>query len=468
MTLHDILDYITTCERKIGLEDLFENAPIKHVYFQISLPVVMGMLASMIYNLADTFFVAQTGNTDLVAGITVCTPLFMFMLAIGDVFGIGGSSVISRLFGQKKYAKSVRTSSACFYYSIGLGIVITIFLLIFEKPILHLLGATRTTLPYALAFYRVYVIGAPIVITTLTPTNLIRTEGLAKQSMLATIYGIALSLILDPIFIFKMRWGAAGVALSNLLGYVLELGYLIYYTIRDCHYVNVNIHQAHINWTEFKEILAIGIPGSVTNLMQSFGIALLNNFLASYGATQVAAMGITQKIASVVILVMVGFAFGAQPLIGYNYGAKNVSRFKEALDFDLLVEVGYAILFSMILMLVAPFLIKIFMNKSVIINAGTYMLRACLTTTPFIGAILVFTTVFQSAGKAWSAFTMSFARQGVVYLVTMIICSSILGFHGVVWAQPVADVITFFIGWMLYRGEFQKWLHQSKDAADGQ
>lgn len=447
-------------ERKIGLEDLFENAPIKHVYFKISLPVVMGMLASMIYNLADTFFVAQTGNTNLVAGITVCTPLFMFMLAVGDIFGIGGSSVISRLFGQKKHEQSERTSSACFYYSIILGIIITVCLLLFEKPILRLLGATHSTLPYATAFYRVYVVGSPIVITSLTPTNLIRTEGLAKQSMLATVYGIALSLILDPIFLFGFKWGAAGVALSNLLGYTLELGYLIYYTIRDCHYININFHLAHVSWKEFKEVLAIGIPGSITNLMQSFGIALLNNFLASYGSSQVAAMGITQKISSVVILVMVGFAFGAQPLIGYNYGAKNVKRFKEALDFDLLIEVGYAIVFSVVLMLIAPFLIKIFMNKPIIVSVGSYMLRVCLTTTPFIGAILVFTTVFQSAGKAWSAFTMSFARQGAVYLVTMVVCSTVFGFHGVVWAQPVADVITFFIGWMLYRGEFRKWIHQ--------
>ena len=280
--------------------------------------------------------------------------------------------------------------------------------------------------------------------------------------MLATVYGIIVSLILDPIFIFGLKWGAAGVALSNLLGYALELVLLIYYTVRDCKYINVDIKRAHINWKEFREVLAIGIPGSITNLMQSFGIALLNNFLAAYGADQVAAMGITQKIASIITLVMVGFAFGAQPLIGYNYGAKNVKRFKEALDFDLLIEVGYAIIFSIILMIIAPFLIKIFMNKPIIVSLGAYMLRACLTTTPFIGAILVFTTVFQSAGKAWSAFTMSFARQGVVYLITMLACSAFFGFHGVVWAQPVADVITFAIGLLLYRGDFHKWMQQNE------
>ena len=443
------------------MDELFEKAPIKQVYFKISLPVVMAMLASMVYNLADTFFIAKTNNTDLVAGITICTPLFMFMLALGDIFGIGGSSLISRLFGQKEYEKSARISSFCFYYSIVLGIIVMILMLIFEKPILHLLGATEETYQYAADFYRIFVAGSPIVITTLVPTNIIRTEGFAKQSMMATIYGIILSLILDPIFIFGFNWGTAGMAVSNILGYALELGVLIYYTVRDCEHVNVDIKKAHVNIAEVRDVLAIGIPASVTNLMQSFGIALLNNYLASYGAAEVAAMGITQKIASIISLVMIGFAFGAQPLIGYNYGAKNVKRFKEALHFDLLIEVVYAIIFSIILMLFAPILIKIFMNDSQIIELGTYMLRVCLSTTPFIGAILVFTTVFQSAGKAWSAFTMSFARQGFVYLITMFICASLLGYHGVIWAQPAADVITFGIGLLLYRGDFRKWMQEN-------
>lgn len=444
------------------MDELFEKAPIKNVYFKISLPVVMGMLASMIFSLADTFFVAQTGNTDLVAGITVCTPMFMFMMALGDIFGLGGSSVISRLFGQKEHERSARISSVCFYYSLVMGLIVTALLLIFEKPILHILGATSATYPYAAAFYRVFALGSPLVIAELTPSNLIRTEGLAKQSMLAIVYGTALALILDPIFLFVFKWGAAGVALANILGYVLEFGFLIYYTHRDCKYITMDIKKARISWKDLKEVLAIGIPGSVTNLMQSFGMALLNNFLAKYGADQVAAMGITQKIYLIVMLVMIGFAFGAQPLIGYNYGARNAKRFKEALHFDLLVEIGYAVILSVILMIFAPYLVKIFMNKPEIVSLGTYMTRACLSTTPFIGAILVFTTVFQSAGKAWSAFIMALSRQGAVYLGTMLLCSYFFGLHGVVWAQPAADVITFGIGLLLYQGEFRKWIKQAE------
>lgn len=442
------------------MEELFEKAPIKRVYFKISLPVVMGMLASMIFSLADTFFVAQTGNTDLVAGITICTPMFMFMMALGDIFGLGGSSVISRLFGQKDYERSARISSACFYYSLAMGAIVTILLLIFEKPILHILGATDATYSYAADFYRVFALGSPLVVAELTPSNLIRTEGLAKQSMLAIVYGTILALILDPIFIFWFKWGAAGVALANILGYLLEFGLLIYYVHRDCKYITMDIHKARINWRDFRDVMAIGLPGSVTNLMQSFGMALLNNFLARYGANEVAAMGITQKIYLIVMLVMIGFAFGAQPLIGYNYGAKNVKRFKETLHFDLLVEIGYSVILSVILMIFAPFLVKIFMNDPEIIDLGTYMVRACLSTTPFIGAILVFTTVFQSAGKGWSAFIMAISRQGVIYLIAMIVCAQLYGFHGVIWAQPVADVITFVIGLLLYRGEFRRWIKQ--------
>ena len=190
--------------------------------------------------------------------------------------------------------------------------------------------------------------------------------------------------------------------------------------------------------------------------MQTFGMALLNNYLVIYGNDKVAAMGITQKVYGIVTLVLVGFAFGAQPLIGYNYGAKNTKRFREVLRYDFKVEVVYAIIASLILIVLSPFVIKLFMNNPQIIADGSYMLRVCLLTTPFIGAILVYTTVFQSAGKGWSALVMSISRQGVVYFISMVVMAKILGYHGVVMAQPVADILTCVIGYLIYQKDFRK------------
>lgn len=437
------------------MENLFEKEAIPKVYFKLALPVVLSMIVSMVYSLADTYFVAKTGNANLVAGVTIGAPLFSFMLAVGDIFGLGGSAIVSQLFGQKNYELSKRIASAAFYATVAICIFLTIILLIFEQPILHLLGAKPATYQYAADFYRVLVLGSIFIAVSLVPSNLIRTEGLAVQSMFATMVGTILAIILDPIFLFVFKWGAAGVALANVIGYAFNTGLLIYYVNTKSRYLSFNFKFARIGWSEWRQVIEIGIPASVTNFMQTFGMALLNNYLAPFGAASVAAMGITQKIYGIVILVLVGFAFGAQPLVGYCYGARNVERFKAVLRFDILVEVVYAMIFSLVLIILAPVLVRLFMKQPEIIAKGAYMLRACLATTPFIGLGMVLTTVFQSASKAMSALLMSISRQGVFYLIIMLLFSNLFGYHGVIWAQAVADILTTLMGIYLYKRSFR-------------
>lgn len=421
---------------------------------QLALPVVLGMVASMIYNLADTFFVAQTGNADLVAGIALGSPLFTFMLAVGDIFGLGGSAVISRALGKHDYKQSARVSSFCFYVAIALSLVLTGLLLIFEDPILNLLGATAATRPYVADFYRVLVIGSTFIIVSLVPGNIIRTEGLAQFSMIATISGTILTIILDPLFLFVFHWGASGVAFANVLGFAVNTGLLVLF-MRRAKSLSLAPKQAHISRPAFKAVIAVGIPASLTNLTQSFGMMLLNSYLAAYGAQAVAAMGIVQKIYMVVMMVMVGFAFGAQPLIGYTYGAKNWDRLRATLRYDLKIEGGYALICAIILITFAPQLIKLFMTQTAIVSMGTVMLRAMLITTPLVGFILVFTTVFQSVGAGTSALIMALSRQAVLLGLAIVILGYLFGLNGIIWAQPVADVLTCLIGWALYRRTFR-------------
>ena len=169
------------------MDELFAKAPIKKVYFKLAFPVVLGMITTMIYNLADTMFVAKTGNTDLVAGVTIGAPLFTFLIAVSDIFGLGGSSLISRLFGEKRYDLSKRISSFCLFGSVIVGIILTILLLVFAKP---------STYSYAFDFYRIIALGLVFIIFSLVPQNLIRTEGLAFEAMLSTMIGTILAIIL--------------------------------------------------------------------------------------------------------------------------------------------------------------------------------------------------------------------------------------------------------------------------------
>ncbi|MTV81847.1 MATE family efflux transporter [Lactobacillus sp. CRM56-3] len=434
--------------------ELFEKAPIPKAYFTLALPVVLGTVVSMIYNLTDTFFIAQTQNANLVAGITLCTPLFSMMIALGDMFGLGGSSAISRLLGQKKYQLAGRINSFCFYGALLLGVVVMICLFVFKKQGLGLLGVTPQTYQYANIFYEIMAVASVLIIVSLVPINTLRTEGLAVQSMIGTASGTVLKIFLDPLFIFGFHLGAAGAALATVVGYLVTDSILIGYTIFRARYLHLHIRKSRIPFVEIKDVLMIGLPASMTNFMTMLGTALMNNFLIVYGANKVAGFGIAIKVETIVIMVLVGFCFGSQALIGYNYGARNKERLKKIIQFDLLVNVGFAFIIALGLMVIAPGLCGLFMKNQGVVSAASYMLRWFLITTPFIGAAMVFTTMFQSVNQPLDAFIMSISRQGVVFTVVIIITAALMGYQGVIVSQPIADVITAVIGLGLYYRQF--------------
>ena len=441
--------------RKRGIymnnNDLFEKAPVSKAYFKLALPVVLSMVISLVYNMVDTYFVAQTQNTNLVAGVSLCAPIFTLMIALGDIFGIGGSSVISRLFGQKLDEKGKNVSGFCFYGAIVCGILVSIIMILAKNPILALLGTNKATLPYASQYYTYMALGATLIIVSLTPSNLMRTEGLATESMIGTITGSIVNIILDPIFILYLNMGAGGAAFATIIGYLASDLVFINLTLKKSKKLSISLKHTHITKNELTSIFTIGIPASITNLMSSFAMALTNNYLVAYGNDKVAAMGIVLKINMIVLLVMIGFAFGAQPLLGYNYGANNTKRLKEIIKFDLLVEIVFALCTSIILALFTPSFIKIFMKDVSIVQSGTLMLRCLLLSSPCVGIILVFTTLFQSEGKALPAFLLSIGRQGIVLLVCMMLLANVFGYIGIICSQMVTDIITAIIALGLYK-----------------
>lgn len=430
--------------------DLFEKVPISKAYFKLTLPVVLSMVISLVYNMVDTFFVAQTQNTNLVAGVSLCAPIFTLMIALGDIFGIGGSSVISRLFGQKQDEEGKNVSGFCFYGTIVCGILVSLIMMIARKPILTILGTNQATLPYASQYYTYMALGATLIIVSLTPSNLMRTEGLATESMIGTITGSIINMILDPIFILYLNMGAGGAAIATIIGYFASDLVFIYLTLKKSKKLSISLKHTHITKNEVISIFTIGIPASITNLMSSFAMAMTNNYLVTYGNDKVAAMGIVLKINMIVLLVMIGFAFGAQPLLGYNYGAHNTKRLKKIIKFDLFVEITFAVITSIILALFTPSFIKIFMNDPSIIQAGTLMLKFLLLSSPCVGIILVFTTLFQSEGKALPALLLSIGRQGIVFAIFLLL-SNIFGYYGIISSQMIADIITAIIALILYK-----------------
>lgn len=432
------------------MDKLFENTSIKRAYFILALPVVMSMAVTIIYNMVDTFFVAKTGNPTLVAGVSQGAPIFTLMIAIGDIFGLGGSSVISRLFGERRDKTARYISGYCFYASITCGLVVTALMFIFQAPVLHMLGASPATWKYAREYYLVIAGGATFIIFGLSPNNILRTEGLAPQAMIASITGTGINVVLNPIFIFTCGLGAAGSALATVVSNVIADVLMVYYLRTKSKKLTTSIRETKISGKLQREIYAIGIPASVTNIMVTFATALTNRYLIAYGANSVAAMGIAMKVNTVIIMVMVGFAFGAQPLIGYTYGARDERRFRETLRFDLGVVAGLALVLTVLMMVFAPQIIRLFMRDPEIVREGTGMLRWLASSTTIAGIIMVLTTTFQSMGKATPAFWLSFSRQGLIFLIAIVVLSYFFGYTGVLAAQACADVLTLVLAAFLY------------------
>lgn len=441
------------------MDQLFERSSIKKAYFTLAMPVVLSSAVIIIYNLVDTFFVSKTQNPDLVAGVSQGAPVFSLLIAIGDIFGLGGSSLISRLFGEKRDHEARLASGYCFYVSIIVEILMTIIMVAFQTPILHLLGATTATWQYVRESYLVIAFGAPFIVFGLTPTNILRTEGLAVQSMTASMVGTIFNIILNPIFIFPCGLGAAGSALATVVSNIIGDALMIYYLNVKSKKLTTSIHETRLSLALQKEIYSIGIPASITNIMVMFSMALTNRYLIAYGSTSVAAMGIANKINTIIFMVMVGFAFGAQLLIGYTYGAKNQKRFNEAVRFDILVVVVFGVVATLLMMLAAPLIIRLFMQDQTVISEGTTMIRWLASSTTLGGCILVFTTMFQSMGKAVPAFWLSVSRQGLIFLVCIVVLHRLFGYWGIVSAQAASDVLTLLLAvlmWQKNRPHFKK------------
>ena len=399
--------------------------------------------------------VGIAGNLLNTLMIVVLTMLVALPIGVGAAVYLNEYAKPGKLVSLIEFATETLSGIPSILFgllgSIFFGIAVAVLMLLFQTPILHLLGARDDTIAYAGAYYRFLVLGCPAIIFNIVPGNLLRTEGLANDAMIGSVIGAVFNIFLDPIFIFSLHMGAGGAALATILSNLLADCYLVWVVFKKAGHLSMSCREMHISSGHVRDILLIGIPASITNLMQSFAVLLTNRFLLPYGSDKVAALGIALKVNMITMLILVGFAFGAQPLLGYCYGADNRERLKQFLHFDLLVQLLIALVFTAAACIFAPHIIRIFMQDDVIVASGALMLRCLMITAPVIGMILVFTTLFQAAGMALPAFLMSISRQGVLLVLCMLLFSSLFGYMGILLAQAVSDVLTGILGFLLLR-----------------
>ncbi len=418
-------------------------------YLRMAIPLVLGMAVSLIYNLADTFFIAQTNDTNLIAGVSLCSPVFTILMAFGNVFGQGGSSLISRMLGRDDKEGTARVSSFCFYISIIVGIVIAVVMTAFNRPLLSTLGATEDTMTHALSYYSVLTICAPIVVLSFIHTNLVRCEGMSTESMIGTIIGAVVNIILDPILISLVGLGAMGAAIATVIGYAVTVVYFLFVLHGKSKTLSVQVSVARINGNELKQILGVGITAALSNLMSSIATIVINQQLLPYGNDKIAAMGIVLKVNMIALLMLTGFAFGGVPVFGYLYGARKNKELGKLIKFCLIFLGSISLALTAFLCLLASPLMSAFVKDTSLIATGAYMLRWQAITTIFASLVLLMTVFFQATGKIIPAFIMSISRQGVVFLAVVFICVKLFAYDGLIMSQALADIISALVAILL-------------------
>ncbi|MBQ6383371.1 MAG: MATE family efflux transporter [Clostridia bacterium] len=408
-------------------------------YFHLALPVVLSSIITIVYNLADTYFIAKTGNALLVAGVSLCAPLFTILMAFGNIFGQGGSSLISRLLGKQDNISVARVSSFCFYVALGTGIVIGGSILLFRDPFLRLLGSSPDTLPYAREYGTILLLGAPFIVVNFIHMNLLRCEGMAGLSMLGTVTGAVVNVILDPVMIPFM--GAAGAALATVIGYIASDALLLAIVLRRSRCLSVR-PRLTVSGAFLRDILSIGITAAITNIASSVCLILLNQQLLHYGDAKIAAMGIVLKVTMIVQMILVGFSFGGVPLFGFLTGAGEKRKVQSLLKFCLLFLTVLSLTMTLAVGVCAGPLLRLITPDTQLAADGIPMLRWQVAGSVFAGAVMLLTCLFQASGQAVPALVLSLSRQGVIFVAVLFSAAAVAGYTGILASQCVSDILS--------------------------
>ena len=437
--------------------DVFEKDPIPKAIFKLALPTVLSMIVAVFYNMVDTFFVGQTGDANQMAAVSVATPVFLFFMAAGNIFGMGGSSFLSRALGEKKYDKAKNISSFCLYAGIVVGILGMILMLTFMKQILEAVGTSENTFGYAKEYLSWIAYGGVAIVVSTAFSNLVRGEGAAQSAMKGMMLGTVANIILDPIFILKsflgipcLGMGVAGAAIATVLGNIVSIVVFFCHVLSKNSVLTLSPKYFAMRGGILKGVFLIGLPASLTNILMSLSNILTNKFLVSYGDVNVAGMGIAMKANMLVIFVQLGIAAGMQPLVGYTFGAKNFKRMKAAMKFSMLCNITAGISLTALYFVFSRQIVSIFINDPSVIEAGIRMLRALMVSSPVIGILFIFNFSFQAMGKALPSLALAVSRQGFVFLPSIILLNMFLGLEGVVLAQPIADYVSIFMALCMF------------------
>ncbi len=447
--------------------EIFRDAPVPKAVISNVIPSIVSMIMVLIYNLADTFFIGQTKNAYMVAAVSVATPAFLLFMAIGMLFGIGGTSLISRTLGEGNPEKAKNASSFCFWTGLVIGIFAMAAIFIFAKPVSLAIGASSDTVGYASQYLRIVSVSIPFLITGNCFSNIIRAEGKAQTAMMGMIIGNLINIVLDPVMILGFGWNAAGAAIATVLGNVFAALFYIRHLLS--RKTVLSIHPKHYKAKEglAAGVLAIGIPASLNSILMSMSNIVVNNIMSEYGDMAVAGLGVAMKVNMIVVMLLIGLGTGIQPVLGYCFGAGHRERFLAVLKFSLLLAFGLSAVMTVICYCGAAPLVRAFLEDADAFSYGMSFARIYIYSGPVIGILFVFINAIQSAGAALPALILSISRQGIIYLPVLFVFRNV--FQSAVMlaaAQPITDYLAALLSALLFLYTYRKYFPKQAESQE--
>lgn len=431
--------------------EIFAKAPIAKAVFFNTIPAICSMIMVMIYNLADTFFVGRTGDPYMVAAVSYALPIFTIPSAFGNLFGIGGTSVISRAIGRgdREYAKKV--SSFCFWGGTAVGIVCTVVLLLFAAPISRMLGATSTeTFAYTRDYLATVSWSAVFIVIANAFSNIIRAEGQSMHAMAGMLIGNLVNIILDPIFIFPLGMGITGAAIATAIGNIIGAVYYVLYFLFCKSKLSISPKDFGVQNKIARSVLVIGVPAALTSILMSISNIVVNSLMSTYGDLAVAGYGVDLKVHMIISYVVIGLGQGIQPLLGYCYGAGLQERYSKIMRFSILYSLIVSTALTVVCILCARPLVGLFLDNKEAFDYGVHFTIISLLSGPICGVLYVLLNALQARGAAKESFIVSMSRQGFVFFPLLFLLHHLMKMDGLVWTQQFADLISFALAVVLY------------------
>ncbi|ETP73668.1 putative efflux protein, MATE family [Lachnospiraceae bacterium JC7] len=437
---------------------LFEKDSIPHALGVMAFPAIASQLITLIYNLADTWFVGRTNNPYMVASCSLVLPVYMLTIVISNIFGVGGGTLIARLIGKGEDDEASRVSAACIWMALGLGLAFSLICFFVMTPFLIFLGASDNVLEYSRQYmFFVVVLGGIPAIFSNTVSSMLRSIGLSSKASFGLSMGGVLNIILDPIFMFVILPDGRqvmGAALATMLSNLVVAVYfnIIYKKSEKDTILRLRMKGEYPSRESFSAIFGVGIPAAVGVLLFDLCNIVINRLSASYGDIELAAIGIVLKTERLPLNIGIGICLGMVPLLAYSYSSGNRKRMDEFFRFGRVVGLGIGITCVILYYVFAPVIMQAFIGDTETVRYGTMFLRARCFATPLMFLCFSMVHFTQAIGRGNASFWLAVIRQIVFNIPILFLFNRLFGVMGIVWTQIVADIFTVIVSYIIYAG----------------